>query len=385
MEPTGVGVIGGSTSGWASLSHIPAINASAAFELRAVSTSRPSSARAAAAEYGVPAYDNHQDLVAHPGVDLVVVAVKVTEHLELVSAALDAGKMVYSEWPLGNGLAEAELLSQRAGAAGVRTVVGLQGRYAPEVRFARDLIRDGYVGRVLGTTLSGSGMVWGPEVATHGQAYWYDRANGATPLTSPTLHALDPLHHVLGEFESVAANLVVGRTRATVAEDGRSVPVTAADQVAVIGTLAGGASASVFYRGGTSRAGNFRWEINGTEGDLVLTADWGNMQVAALTLAGGRGADAVTAPLPVPASYTGGLSPDLAASPAANVARLYERFARDLADGTHTVPDFAHALARHRLIDAIEQAAATGATRTPVTTRTPATVPTGSATTADGR
>ncbi|MFF4975417.1 Gfo/Idh/MocA family protein [Streptomyces sp. NPDC001083] len=367
MEPTGVGVIGGSTGGWASLSHIPAIGASTAFELRAVSTSRRVSAQAAAAAYGVAGYDDHRDLIAHPGVDLVVVAVKVTEHLELVSAALDAGKAVYCEWPLGNGLAEAERLAQRAEAAGVRTVVGLQGRYAPEVRFARDLVRDGYVGRVLGTTLSGSGMVWGPEVATHRQAYWYDKANGATPLTSPTLHALDPLHHVLGEFESVAANLVVGRNRAKVAEDGRSVPVTAADQVSVIGTLAGGASASVFYRGGTSRAGDFRWEINGTEGDLVLTADWGNMQVARLALAGGRGADTAVAPLPVPASYTGDLPAGLVSSPAANVARLYAHLAHDLAEGTRTVPDFAHALARHRLIDAIEQAADTGTVRTPVT------------------
>jgi hypothetical protein len=41
-------------------------------------------------------------------------------------------------------------------------------------------------------------------------------------------------------------------------------------------------------------------------------------------------------------------------------ARLYHQLSRVLADGTPTVPDFAHALRRHTLIVAIEQASATG-------------------------
>ncbi|MFF3560919.1 Gfo/Idh/MocA family protein [Streptomyces sp. NPDC002574] len=366
MKPIGVGIIGGSTSGWAAISHLPAVTASPAYELRAVSTSRRSSAEAAAARYGVAAYDNHRELLAHPDIDLVVVAVKVSEHLELLSAAIEAGKHVYSEWPLGNGLAEAQYLTDLAEKAGVRSVIGTQGRYAPQVRYAKDLIDDGYVGRVIGTTMVGSGMVWGPEVATRQAAYFYDNANGATPLTSPFSHAVDPLNHILGDFESLTANLVVGRTEARVTADGGTVPITAPDQVAVIGTLTGGAAASVFYRGGTSRGDNFRWEINGTEGDLVISADWGNMQVADLSLAGGRGADTTAAPLEVPAPYFGDdLPAGLSRSMAGNVARLYAEFARDLAGGGRTVPDFRHALDRHRLIDAIERASATGTAQTP--------------------
>jgi predicted dehydrogenase len=38
-------------------------------------------------------------------VNLVVVAVKVIHHREIISAALSAGKTVYSEWPLGVSLA----------------------------------------------------------------------------------------------------------------------------------------------------------------------------------------------------------------------------------------------------------------------------------------
>jgi hypothetical protein len=37
----------------------------------------------------------------------------------------------------------------------------------------------------------GSGMVWGPKVASAVQAYWFDKANDATPPTSATMQALD--------------------------------------------------------------------------------------------------------------------------------------------------------------------------------------------------
>ncbi|MEU8080395.1 Gfo/Idh/MocA family oxidoreductase [Catellatospora citrea] len=358
MNPTGVGIIG--PGSWASISHIPVIAASPAFELRAVSTSRRSSAEAASARYGVPGFDDARDLIARPDVDLVVVAAQVTQHLEVISAALRAGKAVYSEWPLGNGLAEAEQLADLARTSGVRTVVGLQGRYAPQVRLARDLIHQGYLGRVLGTTMVGSGMVWGGEVASHSQAYWFDDSKGANTLTSATMHALDPFHHVLGELDTASANLVVGRREATVTEDGSRIAVTAPDQVAIIGTLASGAAASVFYRGGTSRGDNFRWEINGTDGDLVLTAAWGNVQVAQLALSGGRGTDTIVAPIEIPASYTDDVPADLAPTPAANVARLYDQLAHDIAEGTRTVPDFEHALRRHRFIEAMRRSSADG-------------------------
>jgi predicted dehydrogenase len=358
MSPTGVGIIG--AGAWASQSHIPVIQSSPAFELRAVSTSRRASADAAAARLGVTGHDDYRQLIERSDVDLVVVAVQVAQHFEVIEAALKAGKAVYSEWPLATDLTQAERLAALARDSGTRTVIGLQGRYLPEVRYARDLIRDGYLGDVLGTTMVGSGMVWGGEVASHRQAYWFDKAAGATALTSAALHALDPLHFVLGEFATVATNLVVGRTETTVVEDGSRIPVTAPDQVAVIGTLESGTAASVFYRGGVSRGDNFRWEINGTDGDLVLTAPWGNMQVASLALAGGRGAETVAAPLEIPAGYLRDVPAELAGTPGAGVALLYADLARDLAADTRTVPDFELALARHRLIAAIEESSATG-------------------------
>jgi predicted dehydrogenase len=355
MKKIGVGVIGASLEGWAALSHLPALTGHPDYDVLAVSTTRKESAELAAERFGVPAaYDNHEDLIAHPGVELVVVTVKVGHHHELVSAALAAGRHVYSEWPLGVNRAEAEELAKLPTAG--RTVIGLQGRYAPEIQYARQLIADGYVGRVLGTTVVGSGVAWGGETQRR-QAYLFDDSQGATLLTIAAGHTLDTLQYLLGEITQLSADLVVGRKTVTLVDEGVELPVTAPDQVGLTGTLADGAALSFFYRGASSRGDNFRWEINGTEGDLVLTAPTGSAQVGGLTLAGGRGADHKVAELTVPTEL---LAPTGLPKPAENVSLLYSALARDLREGTRTVPDFAHALRRHGLIDSARESAANG-------------------------
>src|SRR5262249_7101294 len=150
---------------WSAVAHIPALKALPQYEIVALSTTRRQSAEAAASKYGVPhAFDNHHALVSHPEVDLVAVTVKVPHHLELVTAAIEAGKSVYCEWPLGNGLDEVVRMADLAKRKGVHAVVGLQARVAPVVSYVRDLIAQGYVGEVLSTTLIGSGMNWGAFV-----------------------------------------------------------------------------------------------------------------------------------------------------------------------------------------------------------------------------
>ncbi|MER5598627.1 Gfo/Idh/MocA family oxidoreductase [Streptomyces sp. NPDC002265] len=357
MTKIGVGIIGASPHGWAAIGHVPALQALSDYELRAISTTRRESAEAAARKFGVTnAFDNHHDLIAHPGVDLVVVAVKVSHHNALVSAALEAGKAVYSEWPLGVDMDEATALADRARAAGVHTIIGLQGRFAPAVRHAAHLIADGYVGKVLGTTLVGSGVAWGGET-DRSHAYIFDEGSGAATLEVPVMHALDALNSVLGEFDEVSAHLVRGRTEVRLTDENVTIPVTAPDQVSVTGTLRSGAAASIFYRGAHSRGDNLRWEINGTDGDLVLTAPGinGNLQVADLRLEGARGSDAAVTPIDIPGRYFDGVPGGLV-GPAHNVAQVYAALAIDLREGTRTVPGFDHALVQHRLLDTIKQA-----------------------------
>src|SRR5438876_5477378 len=228
-----VGIIGANPDrGWAAQAHIPALKSlSDDFEITALSTSRRESADAASKLFGVPvAFDNHHDLVNRADVDVVAITVKVPYHLELATAALDADKAVYCEWPLGNGLIEAETLAALARKQGVLAVAGLQARSAPSVVYVRDLIKQGYVGEVLSTTLIGSGMGWGPTVEPF-NVYLNDKKNGATMLSIALGHAADAVFHCLGEVRELSATMTMRRTAFTIAGTGDRKPMAADDQV----------------------------------------------------------------------------------------------------------------------------------------------------------
>ena len=358
MADIGVGIIGGSPkpSSWAAIAHIPALRAVPGLRLRAVATSRRASADAAAAAYGVDAFDDPRALIDHPAVDLVVVSVRVPKHHALIGQALAAGKMVYSDWPLGVDLAQARELATCAASAGVRTFIGLQSRFTTAVPSLKQLVAEGYVGRVLASTLVGSAAGWS-ATTDRDHVYLFDAANGATPLTVSTGHALDALTYVLGDITRVTATLGVGLREVTVTDENTTLPVTAPDQIAVTAALTSGAVASLFYRGGTSRAGDLRWEINGTSGDLLVTSQVanGNIQLADLALAGGNGAATTVSPLTLPPPTAPHLA-TIPAGPARTIAALYTALADDLTQDTHQVPDFAHAVTIHGLLADIQTA-----------------------------
>src|SRR5205814_82171 len=174
------------------------------YEIRALSARSAESARAVGQALGVNAvYSDHQQLVLQPDIDVVAVTVKVPHHRELVSAALAAGKAVYCEWPLGRDLDDARAMAAFAAEQGVRTVVGLQARQAPEIEFVRELLSDGYVGEVLSTTMIGLSVPGGVVVKPN--AYMLDKTNGAKLLTIAVGHSLDTLTYVLGEFAYLSA------------------------------------------------------------------------------------------------------------------------------------------------------------------------------------
>lgn len=341
---------------WAAMAHVPALAALPDdYELVGVANTSLASAERAAQSFGLPhAFENPQALVESPEVDLVVVTVKVPHHHALVTTALDAGKHVYCEWPLGNGLAEARELADLAEARGVVAAVGTQMRVAPEVEHVRQLIADGYVGEVLSTTLVGSGGQWGGQTdAAH--AYLDDVRNGATLLSIPLGHTLAGFRDVLGDFASLSAQLIKRRETVHITDTGETIARTTPDQVLVQGALESGAAFSIHYRGGMSRGVNLLWEINGTEGDIQVTGASGHAQIVQLSVRGANGDATELAPLmPPPTAYAGW--PDDSTS--RNVARIYARIARDIREGTRSVPGFRDAVALHETLDAIERSAA---------------------------
>lgn len=346
---------------WAARAHLPALRALAdTYEVVGVANSSLASSQAAATATGIPfAFASAREMVASPEIDLVTVTVRVPYHLEIVKAAMEAGKAVYCEWPLGNGLAEAEELAALARAKGVLGVVGTQACVAPEVQYMKQLVAEGFVGEVFSTTLIGRGGGWGGVIAAEkSDAYLLDAVNGATMLTIPLAHTLAALQEVLGKVVQVSSVLATRRKSARALDTGNVLPMSAPDQVLASGLLQSGAPLSVHYRGGMPREGQgLLWEINGTEGDLRISGPFGHSQLVPLKLEGVRADDKSFRPLEVPASLKEGFPEDPAPG---NVARIYARLAQDLRDGTHTAPNFDDALALHRLISAIERSDETG-------------------------
>jgi predicted dehydrogenase len=363
-----VGIVGLKPGrGWAVRAHIPALRAlSETFEIVGVANTSRASAEEAAAAIGLPrAFADVAELIAAPEVDIVTITVKVPYHLEIAKAAIDAGKHVYCEWPLGNGLAEAEEMAALARAKGVLGVVGTQAPLAPQIEYLKHLIADGFVGGVLSTTLVARGGTWWDGAIPDKKIYAYllDRTNGANMLTIPLGHTLAALRHVFGEVAEVSSVLATRRPTALAADTGETLPVSAPDQVLVSGTFATGVPISIHYRGGTARYGDgLFWEINGTEGDIRISGPSGHTQMVQLSLKGARREQKAFRSLEVPASYRSGWPENVEPG---NVARLYARMARDLREGTRTAPSFEDAIAVHRVIAAIERAAESGSRTAP--------------------
>src|SRR2546429_3703940 len=303
MATLGVGIVGVSpVRGWAATAHIPALRALPNYEIAALSAHSAESAREVGEMFGVSAvFSDHRQLVTRPDVDVVAVTVKVPHHRELVSAAVAAGKAVYCEWPLGRDLDDARTMAALAAKQGVRTVVGLQARQAPAIEFVQQLLRDGYVGEVLSTTMVGLSIPG--DVVVQPNAYMLDKTNGANLLTVPVGHSLDILNYVLGEFADLSAVSDLRRPLMTIEETGEAVAKTAADQIAVIGTLRSGAIASVHVREAVAGGTGFLWEINGTDGTLRITAAAPFPGIFPVSIAGAQGRNQL-AELAVPTALT---------------------------------------------------------------------------------
>ena len=125
------------------------------------------------------AFSDPAQLAQHPDVDLVTVCVKVPDHFAPVMAAIDAGKHVYSEWPLGrnNRRSSDKCTLQRSRKICICHAVGLQGRASPSIKYVRDLIAEGYIGKPLSARCSSTQANWGATL---------DRAYRRIQPTAPT-------------------------------------------------------------------------------------------------------------------------------------------------------------------------------------------------------
>ena len=103
----------------------------------------------AVAEFGYrEATDDWRSVCSHPDVDVVVCTAPNMLHLEIVEAACTSGKHVFCEKPVGGTPEQTARAAAAARRAGVISGVGYNYRFAPLVRYAAEMIRDGRLGRI---------------------------------------------------------------------------------------------------------------------------------------------------------------------------------------------------------------------------------------------
>ena len=260
-----LGLIGASVRGtWSSRSHLPALQASADVELTAVCTTRADSAEAARQAYGARlAFEDWRKMVASPEIDAVAVVVRVPSHYEPTKAALEAGKHVYCEWPLGRTTAEAEELARLAERKRLVTAVGLQARVNPALMHMREQIAAGFVGDIMAVQVS---MIRDGVLARPSHRTWQrDAELGANTLTIANGHTIDAMRFVAGDFVRLSAVVATQAKQWLDTGTNTWLDVTSPDNILVSGWLRNGAVVSSHVGAIPFAGSGYRMEIYGRD------------------------------------------------------------------------------------------------------------------------
>ena len=344
-------------STWASQSHFPALLASPDVELTAVCTTRAESAEEARRAFGARlAFHDFREMAVSAEIDAVAVVVRVPLHYEPTKAAIEAGKHVFTEWPLGQNTAEAEELAALAQDRGVQTAVGLQSRVSPALLHVKELIETGFVGELLScsVTTMRDGALERPSSRT-----WQRDADlGAHTLTIANGHVIDALRFVAGDFTRVACMVSTQAKQWYETDTQQLVEVTAPDNVRVSGQLRSGAAASV-HVGAVPWAGSgLRMEIYGREGTLVVTGSVSSQRGEMLRVQGARGGHDLQ-DLDTPERFVY-VPSDFPQGDPFNIGQVYALFAEAIRTGENRAPTFDTAVELHRFVDRLKEASDTG-------------------------
>jgi len=352
-----LGIIGASpTVGWAHRSHLPAIAASPEFELTGVCTTRMETAEEAKKQYGARlAFDDYKKMLAHPDIDAVAVVLRVPAHYQITKDVLNAGKHIFTEWPLGANIGEAQELADLARAKGVRAVVGLQSRAAPAILHMKELVEEGYAGEIMSCSmrLIRDGVLERPS----GRTWQRDDELGATTLTIAAGHSIDALRFVAGEFSEVSSIVSTQVPQWLETDTQEMLDVTAPDNILVSGRLANGAVVSAHVASNPWAGSGYRMEVYGRKGTLVATSE-DSPQLGEVYLQGAQGSDKLE-DIEVPGKHTNVLE-GMPKGPPKNVGQLYYLFGEAIRGEMASYPTFDTAVELHRLIDSIRLASDEG-------------------------
>ncbi len=214
MKPIGLGIIGCGIA--ARELHRPALGQMRdRFSIAAVCNHTEPKARSfSELTGGTPWMLDYHELLAHPGVEAVAIALPYHLNLEVTRAALEAGKHVIVEKPLALDLNEADAMVTLANAhPDLVTLVAENFRYRPLYRRAAELVASGELGDPYFLTWDYFFFV-DPEENQYAQTPWrMDQRYGGGFIVDAGVHSVAAIRDIAGDFTAVQG-LVTGVTPA---------------------------------------------------------------------------------------------------------------------------------------------------------------------------
>jgi predicted dehydrogenase len=176
-------------------------------ELVACSDTAPERVREALDSFGFRrASADWRAVIEDPEVDAIFIAAPNMFHVELSEAAAAAGKAVFCEKPVGGTPEQIVRAAQAIRAAGVISGVGYNYRWAPLVRYARELIATGTLGEVTNYRARFFSMYGADPLGVNSWRFQLDQAGYG--VTSDLLsHAVDLAHMLVGPITRVTGTV----------------------------------------------------------------------------------------------------------------------------------------------------------------------------------
>jgi predicted dehydrogenase len=225
-------------------------------------------ARAQAAKFGVPGAGPTAQALASPDVELVVNLTIPAAHAEVTSAALAAGKHVWSEKPLALDVATGQRLLDEAARAGLRIGCAPDTVLGAGLQSARRLIESGAIGVPQTALMLMQGP--GPEGWHPDPAFLFQR--GAGPLFDMGPYYLSTLAMLFGPAQRVAAVGRRGRDTRVIGsgpKQGTAFKVDVPTHVSALIEYAQGQAATVVLSFDSPLRRHGFIEITGTEATLA--------------------------------------------------------------------------------------------------------------------
>lgn len=242
-------------------------------QIAGVATSRNDSAEQAAAELGCDFYtDDFRELLSR--VDVVDCCTPNNSHEAIVMAAAEAGKHIYCEKPLALNVAEGRRIVDAISQARVKTQMTFHFRYFPAIIRARQLIQEGFLGRIF--SFRGRYLRSGYISASRPYTWRLSKTqSGGGTLFDLGSHVLDLVYHLLGDFESVQAVLETLIPERPLSSGSNQMGRVDVDDLALLHLrMAGGVLGTLeFSRMGTGATNDLQIEIYGDQGAIRFKSD----------------------------------------------------------------------------------------------------------------